>query len=546
MTVQATNEGIETSTPELSNQVSQEQAATLPINGRNYQSLSALMPGVTNTSAGKSQGQGGFLTSNTMSVNGMSTSGTMYYLDGIWNMNTGNMTQTTITPNPDTIQEIRVLQNNYSVQYNLNGANVVLLQTKSGTSAFHGNAFEYLRNTDLNARNYFSSTVTPLQQNIFGYTVGGPAYIPHVFNTSRTKAFFFWSQQWVRSLAGQTLQGVVPTTDQRQGLFSGKLTNPATGQPFPTNSAGVTQIGPLNPEAVALMTAIIPLPNNSRGGVNNYINQIPQIDNQRDDEIKLDVAISSKTHFMGEFVHSGQSVLYADESILNSPFNTIRTSRTTPNFLAQVQLTHVFNTSMVNSAAVSLNHYVSQMADTGTYRQSQVTGLHQVLPYSPAVAMDLLPQVTFAQGFSPAGIGVNVPQLGARDVEGTISDDWSYLRGHHYFQAGLQLLFGYKRQTTNGAQANGLWNFSGYATGNAMADFLLGYANTLQQASDRPRYLLSYQIISPYVQDSWHATRRLTVTAGLRYEYTCRTLNRSRSLRVCSCHRCTIRRRPRS
>lgn len=519
VTVEAASEGIETSTPELSNEVSERQTATLPLNGRNYQSLSALMPGVTNTSAGKAQSQGGFLTSNTMSINGMSTSGTMYYLDGIWNMNSGDMTQTTITPNPDTIEEIRVLQNNYSVQYNLNGANVVLLQTKSGTSSFHGSAFEYLRNTDLNARNYFSSTVSPLQQNIYGYTVGGPAFIPRIFNRDRTKAFFFWSQQWVRQNAGQTLTGVVPTAAERGGLFPGTLTNPATGQPFPTNGAGQTQIGPLNSASVALMNAIIPQPNNPGGGAQNYINQIPQIDNQRDDEIKLDIPISSKTHLMGEYLHSGQDVLYADESVLGSPFSTIRTNRTTPNLLAQLQMTHVFSSAMVNSTAVSLNHYITQMADTGTYQQSQVPGFQEVLPYSPAVATNLLPEVTFAQGFSSAGLGSNVPQLGARDVESTISDDWSYLRGHHYLQAGMQLLFGSKRQTTNGAQANGLWNFSGYATGNAMADFLLGYANTLQQASNRPRYLLSYQIVSPYAQDTWHVTQRLTVTAGLRYEY---------------------------
>lgn len=519
VTVEAASESIETSTPELSNEVSERQTVTLPLNGRNYQSLSALMPGVTNTSAGKAQSQGGFLTSNTMSINGMSTSGTMYYLDGVWNMNTGDMTQTTITPNPDTIEEVRVLQNNYSVQYNLNGANVVLLQTKSGTSTFHGTAFEYLRNNDLNTRNYFSSTVSPLHQNIFGYTVGGPAYIPHLFDTSRTKAFFFWSQQWVKQSAGQTLTGVVPTVDERQGLFPGTIKDPTTGQPFPTNAAGMTQIGPMNAASVAFMNAIIPQPNNPGGGVNNYINQIPQTDNQRDDEIKLDVTMSSKTHLMGEYLHSGQDVLYADESLLNSPFSTIRTRRSTPNSLAQLQMTHVFSSSMVNSTAVSLNHYITQMADTGTYQQSQVPGFQEGLPYSPAVAANLLPEITFSQGFSPAGLGSNVPQLGARDVEGTISDDWSYLRGHHYFQAGAQVLLGYKHQTTNGAQANGLWNFSGYATGNAVADFLLGYANTLQQASNRPRYLLNFKIVSPYVQDTWHATQRLTVTAGLRYEY---------------------------
>src|SRR6516225_1605683 len=176
---------VQTATPEVSSEVSSRQAATLPLNGRNYQSLSALMPGVTNTSPDTALNQGGFLTGNVMSVNGMGLSGTMYYLDGIWNMNTGNMTQTTITPNPDTIQEVRVLQNNYGVQYSLMGSNVVLLETKSGTSSFHGSAYEYFRNDALDARNFFSPTVPALKQNIFGYTISGPVYIPNHYNTDK-------------------------------------------------------------------------------------------------------------------------------------------------------------------------------------------------------------------------------------------------------------------------------------------------------------------------------------------------------------------------
>lgn len=189
--VVATAAQVQTSTPEISSEVSGKQAFILPLNGRNFQSLSALMPGVTNVAPATALGEGGFTTSNVMSVNGMGMGGTMYYVDGIWDENTGNMTQITVTPNPDTIQEVRLLQNNYGVRYSLNGANVVVVQTKSGTSTFHGTAFEYLRNDALDARNFFSPTVPPLKQNIFGYTLGGPAYIPKHFNTNRTDRWLF-------------------------------------------------------------------------------------------------------------------------------------------------------------------------------------------------------------------------------------------------------------------------------------------------------------------------------------------------------------------
>ena len=134
--VSAAGVQVQTSTSEISTSVSQQEVETLPLNGRNFQSLSALMPGVTNTAPDTAQVQGGFLQVNTMSVGGLATTGTMYYVDGIWNMNTGDMLQLTITPNPDTIAEVRVLQNNYSAQYSLFGGNVVLLQTRSGTEPF--------------------------------------------------------------------------------------------------------------------------------------------------------------------------------------------------------------------------------------------------------------------------------------------------------------------------------------------------------------------------------------------------------------------------
>ena len=155
------------------------------------------MPGVVNLNVGQSssQGQGGFNTSNLMSINGMGQNGTLYELDGVWNMNTGNMTQTTILPNPDSIQEVRTLQNNFSPKYTLEGASIVLVQTRSGTKDFHGTLWEYFRNTDLDARNFFSPTVFAEQQNIFGGTIGGPLVIPKLYNTGRDKTFFFLSEQ---------------------------------------------------------------------------------------------------------------------------------------------------------------------------------------------------------------------------------------------------------------------------------------------------------------------------------------------------------------
>ena len=108
------------------------------------------------------------------------------------------MTQTTITPIPDEIEEIKVLQNNYDSKYSLMGASVVVVQTKSGTSAFHGGAWEFLRNTVFDTRNFFvpaSTGISPEEWNIYGYQIGRPLFLLHVYNPSKQRTFFYGSQR---------------------------------------------------------------------------------------------------------------------------------------------------------------------------------------------------------------------------------------------------------------------------------------------------------------------------------------------------------------
>lgn len=522
---------VQLATPEVSNEISETQAATLPINGRNYQSLALLVPGVTNLSPGAALNQGGFLTSNTMSVNGMGNSGTLYTLDGIWNMNTGNFSQTTITPNPDTIEEVRVLQNNYSPQYSVLGANVVLLETKSGTSKSHGTAFEYLRNDALNARNFFSPTVPPLKQNIFGYTLGGPIYIPGHYNTSKQKDFFFWSQQWTRQNMGSTLTGLTATQAERQGDFSSlcqtgftngicndptkshQLLNPANGNaPFLNNNISSA----LNANSVALLNATAGVPNYSSASGNNYINLNPAINDTRDDEIKIDHLFTDNWRLMAEYLDDRQSNNNPNAVDIGSPWTSHRYVPITQNQLAQLQLTTTISPSMVNTASISMNNYVVSVPLQGTWLTSQVQGYSSTLPYNGFLS-NRLPYVTFSGGYSAIGDN-NYPLFHASDLEDSAADNWSLLHGHHFLEAGLNVVLGTKRQNgfTNSA---GSWTFSGNFTGNAMADYLIGDATTFSQSSTESRFYAHYHNIAPYFQDRWQVTRHLTLTVGARLAF---------------------------
>jgi len=544
--VSASSVPVQTATPEISSEVSGKEVDTLPLNGRNFQSLSALMPGVTNMSPDTAQVQGGFLQVNTMSVNGMGITGSNYYVDGIWNMNIGDMEQLSISPNPDSIEEVRVLQNNYGVEYSFFGPNQVLVQTKTGTDHLHGSAWEYLRNDALDARNFFTNIVPPLKQNIFGYTLGGPAFIPGHYNSGKKKTFFFVTQQWSRQIIGFTGTsagvtnatapiGADPTQAMRNGDFSAfclsgfnasgvcngtnpndqQLTNPATGQPFLYN---MLRSGSINSNALALLNAMAPLPNNPSAGFNNYINLNPEVNHTRDIEGKINHNLSDNLRLMAEYFTTFQLNSNPDDTFLGSPYNVNRADVTTHDQLAQIQLTWIPTPSMVNTTSVSMNNYVVNLLNAGIYDLNQVPNFQETLPYHGFLS-ERLPQVTFAGGWAPFGQSIDTPSPHASNLNDTLSDDWSWLRGNHYLQAGLTLSYGTARENTF-TGSNGEWFFSGQFTGNPIADYLLGDAASFTQASTVVRAYIHYKpIISPYVQDRWKVNGRLTVTAGVRYMF---------------------------
>jgi len=384
ITVEAAAVQVQTTTAQFASSVAQQQVETLPLNGRNYQSLSALMPGVANLNVGNSSstGQGGFNTSNSMSINGMGSSGTLYELDGVWNMNTGNMTQTTILPNPDSISEVRTLQNNISPKYTLLGASIVLVATRSGTKDFHGALWEYFRNDALDARNFFSPTVLAEKQNIFGGTIGGPLFIPKLYNKNHDKTFFFISEQGVIRHIGSTQTGLTPTQAQRNGCFTDPIKNPVTGSLFPiTNGCYQIPTGSINPNSLTLLNALAQLPNYSASG-NNFINTNPEIVNQLDSQVKVDHNFSDKVHLMGEYFDLRQTDDLPAQEWAGSPFTTNKQNFTTRSKLAELQGTVIISPAMVNQISIGLNDYVVDLGVTGLVYKNQLPAFQSTLPYN--------------------------------------------------------------------------------------------------------------------------------------------------------------------
>jgi len=294
--------------------------------------------------------------------------------------------------------------------------------------------------------------------------------------------------------------------------------------PYQMNNIASTST--LSTNSLALLNALAPPPNDAANGFNNYINVTPTINTTRDDQIKIDHNFSDRVRMMAEYLDDRQTNNSATETFLGDPYSTNRQPITTGNQLAQIQLTATLTPSMVNTTSIGMNNYVVSLAVTGITQRSQVSSFSETLPYN-GFRSDRLPTINFSQGWAPLGTAYQLPLNHASDLEDTLSDDWSWLHGKHYIQAGANLVLGTKRQDSFD-QSNGLWGFSGNFTGSAMADYLIGQSTSFSQSSTWPRPYDHYPIFSPYVQDRIKVSRRLTVTAGFRWElYLARTRKRA-------------------
>jgi len=233
-TVEVTVEGttiaqVETQSSEMAGTVTGKEISQLELNGRNFTQLVTLVPGVSNQT-GQDEGQVGIVGSVQYSMNGGRVEYNNWELDGGDNMDNGSNGSLNVFPSVDAIAEFKVLTSNYGAQYGRNGSGTVETELKSGTSAFHGDLYEFVRNDDFNARNYFDSSVPPYKKNDFGGTIGGPVYIPGVYDKDKQKTFFFYSEEWRREIVPSNFNTPVPYSQERTGNFSDVC--PAAGTQF--------------------------------------------------------------------------------------------------------------------------------------------------------------------------------------------------------------------------------------------------------------------------------------------------------------------------
>ena len=535
VTVTADTLQVNTETSESGGTRSAEQIDNLMVKGRNFQSLAIAIPGVANMSYGDQMYGGGNAGSGTtLIVNGASVEYTTYTIDGMYNMNSGNLANVNILPVPEGIEEFSVLKDNYSARYGMAGSGQVAVITKSGSDKFHGSLWEYWRNNIVDAVNYFNLGTGVLHQNIFGYTLGGPVIIPHLYDGSKgvRKTFFFASNQWYRTVTNSHLiQGSVLTQDMRNGDFTNSPTLPVGGLSLDAGSVallasegrtkclnGPYTINPscLDPVSVALLKADVPLPNVPGGGYPNYQNNNPQRTDQLDYQFRVDHYLNKNNMLTARIMYEPVKLGFPNEYWGGLPYTTITDSNYTVGFNGLVRLQSTLTPKVVNTFGIGETYdHLTFNTEPGQGFLPAGVSIIQAFPNAPQ--QDRIPNIYIASGW--AGNGTYNEPLRAGDGEGILTDDISWVKGSHILQAGALYMAGIKRQNAINATPAGSFYFSGTHSGDPAADYMLGLDTTYSQFNTDRYGIYHYRQGEAYIQDDWKIKPRLTLNLGLRWFY---------------------------
>lgn len=515
VTVAADAAMVEATSGEIGRLVSGEQANQLQLNGRNYTQLLSLLPGVSTnyrSSFDLAAGYGAAVTNQ--SVNGGRTGTLSVYLDGSDNLATGGGGHSFVNLNPDAIAEVKVLTSNYSAEYGQSAGAVMNMAIKSGTKDFHGTAYEFLRNSAMDARAFNTLKKQKLTYNNFGWNLGGPLYVPGRFNSAKDKLFFFAGMDFKRLRRGNPTVWNVPLAAQKSGDFSALPSSQwpldvTTGAPFPGGILPQTRISPNGKRLVSNY----PNPNFPGPG-GNYAFEYSYPMNVNEYIGKVDYILNSKHQFSYHYIHD-------DYSSLENLTTLVSYLRTIPGTNQSGKWTWVVNPTTVNSLQVSLpGHHIYQgsfapnsLFVTDYSRKGQ--GLTYPMLYG---SNDSIPSLNVS-GFN--GLGVTPTIWNNSDRIIFIKEDFSKVVGSHTLKAGVFYQRNRKNQDNQPA-VNGSFSFGpGHPlhSGNSLADALLGNFSTYTEANGGREGWFRFTQTEFYVTDNWKVNRRLSLDGGVRINY---------------------------
>lgn len=516
--------------------ISGQQIRELALNARNYEQLVSLMPGVVFTGTGNqiyigvSNPLSGTSNQVTFAINGGRTSQNSWTVDGADNVDRGANLTLLNYPSVDAIEEFRVLRGQYSAEFGRNAGGMVNVITKSGSNQFHGDLYEFFRNDKLAANTFFNNATKvnlgpdgtartpPLRYNNFGYTIGGPVWIPHVYN-GHDKTFFFFSEEFRRSITYTSVQGSAPTSDELNGIFPNPVCVSFTGSTCNASSTTITNINPASAAYIKDIFSKIPA-----GNAANLINlSLRNIFNARQELAKIDHVFSSKWSISGRFIHdsipteeprglfTGAALPGVSVTDTNSPGK---------GFIAR--LTGAISPTMLNEAGYSYSYGAIVSIPTGLDASANSPDIASALKLPFAVTLGRVPAISFSGTVSSiTGFG---PYLDYNRNH-NIFDNLSKVMGKHTLKAGVTIVH-YEKTENQATNNTGTFTFpttprpTGSAANTlqqAWANFLLGNASSFTQTARdiTPDILVNQSEL--YVQDDYRVRKNLTLNLGVRY-----------------------------
>jgi hypothetical protein len=561
VTVESQTTRVETENPTVGATVTGEAIQDAPLNGRNVLDLAKLQPGVTesnpdNTGAG------------TYSIAGGRTDSVTFLLDGSLNndlLDNGVV----FNPNPETIAEFRILESNYSAEYGRNGGGIITEVTKSGTNQWHGSAYDYLRNGDLDANSFFNhldgNPRDPLRRNQYGASFGGPIDIPRLID-GRNRFFFFVAYQGQKQsdlttpLFSQV--NVLTPAEVASGDFSQAASNGGpdpgvtcfltgffqnTQDPNLPDGTGCGPVvgavhtqgtphpffqNPIQPAACAALACALD-PTKFNPVSLNYINDglMPvsptglltptssTTDDRNELTMRFDFQVTPKDQItatlggqrnptLDPFVTASNLVPWADVPGFS-------TTTKLDDYFLNLGYTHIFSVNVLNEVRFATQRLSSKQGDPvgpNAANNALSLGFANLTPDNPTgpplVAIDA--QATTI-GYTFAG-----PTTLVNNTFG-VSDTLTWIRGKHTWKMGAGVS-AYQNNQLFDFITNGVFDFNGTITGNGFADFLLGAATDYTQGSAAPSNIRTKSWYG-FVQDEWKVTKNFTLSLGLRYEY---------------------------
>ena len=491
---------LNTESSELGAVLDQSGIELLPLNERDFLQLALLTSGVSPPVQDSELSTRGTFA---MHANGGREEANNYLLDGVDNTDSDNGGYV-LQPSIEAIQEFKIATNSYNAEYGKASAGQVSVITRSGSNDLHGTLYDYLRNRDLDARNFFDgASRAQYIRNQFGAGAGGPI--------RKDSTFYYASFEGLRELQGQTQLGTVPTAAVRTGDLSTLgtvVSDPFTGDPFPGNVIPASRISPHASQVLALF----PSPNLPGAG-GNYQSSPVYTGNQNQASGRIDHRLSNSAELTFRYTYGRRDLFepFAENQVELPGFGDYVYDR---GHNALIHYQQTLGARAANSVILGFNREVRQI-----FAQNHQVNVNKLwgVDYLPTVPRDFGYPGISVSGYSRVGDVITLP-IDRADNSYQVADNFSLIRGAHSLKAGgeariLQL------NAYVEVYSRGQINFTGDLTGAGIGDLLLGLPVLGLQSQYTGPQTLRGKAWSGYFQDDWKVARNLTLNLGLRYEY---------------------------